>query len=334
MRGPVWVILALLITVSAVVPAFAQRPPRLSTAPAVSVTHTSGLDRAKKKRKHRAKKHRRKTTHATHPTATPTVVPTQTPTPSPTSTPTPTATPAPAELTESVLSSAPVGYSVAHVACGNLQGMSARFSPNPAGSSFDANLNGQPAAVSVLDITVPWSVPSGQYALAIRSFFHDPSGQNVTYPPSGGETAPRGVLVTVTGAGRATLSPLTTAPVTDSPTCTPLPGGFGPPDAPSPTAGPILPYAYVADPAPPQNGRETVYGGLQQDGHYLQGVQMHANWFFPYGIQSCDGVSTTTGTAFCSLGVGPVPHYYTVQVQVTLSYHGAQFVAYTYFVVA
>lgn len=348
MRIPVLAVFALLITAVAVVPAFAQPPARSIGSARTQTGSTVRVDKTKKQPKKTAKKTAKKTKKGhkkvkpTHPksrvptkTPTPTATSTLTPTPTATTTPTPspTATPGPTYLTMEVLASAPTGYSVAYSACGIQSGLGVSFTPNPTGSSTLHELSGQPAAAASLTISVPRDLQPGQYSLAIRAMYHNPDGQNVVYPPGGGQTYPQGVMISVTGPGQAVLQPLSVSPLTDSAICTVAPPGFGPAAVPTSTPGPIEPFAYMADPAPQQNGRDTVFGALQQNGQYLQGVHMHVNWYFPYGIQSCDGVSTMPGPASCSLGVGPTPHLYTVEVQVLLTYRGVLYTAYTSFIV-
>ncbi len=287
-----------------------------------------------KKRSARRRVHRSTPTVAPTATSTPTPTPTSTPTSTPTATPTPTAAPTPSVQSLIIAASAPSGYAVGFSLCGIPNDLGIGISPNPAVSNLRNVFDGSPSATATVNVTVPPNYPAGQYSFALRAYYHQPGGGAVVYPPSGGATDPRALLLTVTSTGQVTLSGTSSPPAVGYQDCSAPPSGYGPASNNSQPVGPVLPYAYVRNPVPVQNGLETLSAALQQGTQTLTGVRMHANWFFPYGIESCDGISDRSGFASCSLSVGPTPHGYTVQVQVFLYYQGAQYITYTSFVVA
>lgn len=354
MQGRVIASLAFLISAVAVAPAFAE--PVLPTSGTHSTVHPAKKKPAhkksgsKKRAVHRRPtatprpaKHRRKSGGHTAPTAKPTrtPAPTRTPTPTATATPTPTATftptpsptPTPQVVTAQVLGSATSGYKVGFFACGVPDGTLVQFSPNPVQADGSHTLAGVTAAASTVNVTIPSMTLPGSHTFALHAYYQDPSGNPLVYPPAGGQVSPRAFTISVDASGRATIQPSNTVPAVGLDACTSPPPGFQPVGV-GPQGGAITPYAYAQDVTPQQYGPETIVGGLQESGHYLNNVQMHVQWFFPFGIQTCDAISGIGGLASCSLNVGPTPHGYQVQEQVTLTYSGTQWVTYTQFTVA
>lgn len=334
----------LILPVLAAVPALAHAPSgeyvsRTPLAKHHGKTKHSAHHHAKKahgKNKHTAKKkstskkgHKTKRTVA-KPRNTP--VPTSTPTntPTPTDTPTPTATPIPtpaiAEL--QIALDMARGYTVAFVACGLPQGVTAEFTDNPAYPVFDNTSPQGGVAKSTLAVVAPYTVTAGSYLLAIHPYFHDQSGAAVMDPPNGYALSLQSVLLTIDGSGDVTLAPSADIAAVGNTGCSSLPPGFNLPPAATPSENVSVSSA-VSNPHPAAGATETIDGILKVNGQPVSGVLMRSNWYLPNGlVDSCDASTDAGGIATCSLtNTNPVPGF-TVQIEVIFQYDGQQYTTY------
>lgn len=284
------------------------------------------------KKKAPAKKTVRKTKRAVaKPRNTPVPTPTATNTPTPTDTPTPTATPIPTPAIAELQIGLDMarGYSVAFVACGLPEGVTAEFTDNPAYPVFDATSPQGGVAKTTLTVVAPYTVTAGSYLLAIHPYFEDRSGNAVMDPPNGYALSLQSVLLTIDGSGNVTLAPSTDVAAVGNTGCSSLPNGFAPAPAATPSTNVSVSSA-VSNPHPAAGAIETIDGTLSTDGQPVSGALMRSNWYLPNGVvDSCDASTDATGTASCSLtNDNPVPGF-VVQIEVSFEYNGQQYTTYS-----